>query len=241
MATYVEIDDPRDPRLADYRDLRDVQLRQSLEAEHGLFIAEGEKVVRRAAEAGYPVRSFLMASALARRAGRRPRQHRRSVLRRVGGPGRAGHRLPRAPRCAGVAGPDAVALRRRGPGGRAHGRGLRGHRRPHQRRGDLPLRRSPGRRRRPARTPVRRPALPTLGEGGDGGRVRAAVVSLAGLVRRAARPRAPRVPHRRPDAGSRCRPDRGGGVRTRQVGPDCRVGRSRFVRSAGNGRPRGAQ
>ena len=61
MATYVEIEDPGDPRLADYRDLRDVQLRQSLEAEHGLFLAEGEKVVRRAAEAGYPVRSFLMA------------------------------------------------------------------------------------------------------------------------------------------------------------------------------------
>ena len=63
MATYVEIDDPADPRLADYRDLRDVQLRQSLEAEHGLFLAEGEKVVRRAAEAGFPVRSFLMAHA----------------------------------------------------------------------------------------------------------------------------------------------------------------------------------
>ena len=61
MATYVEIEDPDDPRLADYRDLRDVQLRKSLEAEHGLFIAEGEKVVRRAAGAGYPVRSFLMA------------------------------------------------------------------------------------------------------------------------------------------------------------------------------------
>ncbi len=61
MATYVEIDDPTDPRLADYRDLRDVQLRQSLEAEHGLFLAEGEKVVRRAVEAGFPVRSFLMA------------------------------------------------------------------------------------------------------------------------------------------------------------------------------------
>ena len=61
MATYVEIEDPSDPRLADYRDLRDVQLRQSLEAEHGLFLAEGEKVVRRAAEAGFPVRSFLMA------------------------------------------------------------------------------------------------------------------------------------------------------------------------------------
>jgi tRNA G18 (ribose-2'-O)-methylase SpoU len=61
MATYVEISDPKDPRLADYRDLRDVQLRQSLEMEHGLFIAEGAKVVRRAAEAGFPVRSFLMA------------------------------------------------------------------------------------------------------------------------------------------------------------------------------------
>jgi tRNA G18 (ribose-2'-O)-methylase SpoU len=61
MATYVEISDPDDPRLDDYRNLRDVQLRQSLEAEHGLFLAEGEKVVRRATAAGFPVRSFLMA------------------------------------------------------------------------------------------------------------------------------------------------------------------------------------
>lgn len=61
MATRIEIDDPRDPRLGDYRDLRDVQLRQSLEAEHGLFLAEGEKVVRRAIAAGYGARSFLMA------------------------------------------------------------------------------------------------------------------------------------------------------------------------------------
>ena len=61
MATYVEISDPGDSRLVDYRHLRDVQLRQSLEAEHGLFLAEGEKVVRRAVLAGYPVRSFLMA------------------------------------------------------------------------------------------------------------------------------------------------------------------------------------
>lgn len=61
MAARVEISDPADPRLADYRDLRDVELRKSLEAEHGLFLAEGEKVVRRAVEAGYPPRSFLMA------------------------------------------------------------------------------------------------------------------------------------------------------------------------------------
>jgi tRNA G18 (ribose-2'-O)-methylase SpoU len=61
MAELVEVHDPADPRLADYRDLRDVELRKHLEAEEGLFIAEGEKVVRRAVEAGFPVRSFLMA------------------------------------------------------------------------------------------------------------------------------------------------------------------------------------
>ncbi len=61
MATYVEVDDPADPRLADYRDLRDVELRRHLETERGLFLAEGEKAVRRALEAGFAPRSFLMA------------------------------------------------------------------------------------------------------------------------------------------------------------------------------------
>ncbi|NYE38253.1 tRNA G18 (ribose-2'-O)-methylase SpoU [Nocardioides cavernae] len=61
MAEVVEISDPGDPRLADYRDLRDVELRKHLEAEHGLFLAEGAKVVRRAVEAGHDARSFLMA------------------------------------------------------------------------------------------------------------------------------------------------------------------------------------
>jgi tRNA G18 (ribose-2'-O)-methylase SpoU len=61
VADLVEIDDPDDPRLADYRDLRDVELRKHLEAAHGLFLAEGEKVVRRAVESGFPARSFLMA------------------------------------------------------------------------------------------------------------------------------------------------------------------------------------
>lgn len=61
MARLVEISSADDPRLADYRDLRDVELRKALEAEHGLFLAEGEKVVRRAVEAGYDARSFLMA------------------------------------------------------------------------------------------------------------------------------------------------------------------------------------
>jgi tRNA G18 (ribose-2'-O)-methylase SpoU len=61
MATIVEVSDPADPRLGDYRDLRDVELRKHVEAEHGLFLAEGEKVVRRSVEAGFAPRSFLMA------------------------------------------------------------------------------------------------------------------------------------------------------------------------------------
>ncbi|WP_175047879.1 TrmH family RNA methyltransferase [Microlunatus speluncae] len=50
-----------DPRLADYVRLREVNLRKSLESAEGLFIAEGEKVIRRAVEAGYRPRSFLLA------------------------------------------------------------------------------------------------------------------------------------------------------------------------------------
>lgn len=61
MAVVEQVTTIADPRLADFVSLRDVQLRKSLEAERGLFIAEGEKVVRRAVAAGYAVRSFLMA------------------------------------------------------------------------------------------------------------------------------------------------------------------------------------
>jgi tRNA G18 (ribose-2'-O)-methylase SpoU len=61
MARLIPVPDPADPRLADYVRLRDVNLRKSLEAEHGLFVAEGEKVIRRAIGAGHPVRSLLMA------------------------------------------------------------------------------------------------------------------------------------------------------------------------------------
>ena len=61
MAEIHHLEDPTDPRLGDFRDLRDVELRKHLEAEHGLFLAEGEKVIRRAVEAGFTPRSFLMA------------------------------------------------------------------------------------------------------------------------------------------------------------------------------------
>jgi tRNA G18 (ribose-2'-O)-methylase SpoU len=62
MAELVRVESASDPRLADYVGLRDVQLRRRLETERGLFIAEGEKVVRRAIEAGHRPRSFLMAA-----------------------------------------------------------------------------------------------------------------------------------------------------------------------------------
>lgn len=45
-----------------YCDLRDVQLRQAFEAEHGLYLAEGEKVIRRALQAGHAPHSFLLAA-----------------------------------------------------------------------------------------------------------------------------------------------------------------------------------
>jgi tRNA G18 (ribose-2'-O)-methylase SpoU len=46
---------------ADYVRLTEPKLRTSLEAEHGLFIAEGTKVIVRAVASGYPVRSVLLA------------------------------------------------------------------------------------------------------------------------------------------------------------------------------------
>jgi tRNA G18 (ribose-2'-O)-methylase SpoU len=55
------VTDADDPRLADYVRLRDASLRRHLESERGLFIAEGEKVIRRALEAGHTPRSFLLA------------------------------------------------------------------------------------------------------------------------------------------------------------------------------------
>jgi tRNA G18 (ribose-2'-O)-methylase SpoU len=60
VATIVAVRDADDPRLADFLALTDVRLRKSLESAHGLFVAEGEKVIRRAVAAGYPPRSLLI-------------------------------------------------------------------------------------------------------------------------------------------------------------------------------------
>ncbi len=56
----IEITDPDDPRIADYRSLTEPQLRAVKEPEYGLFIAEGELVIRRAVAAGHQLRSILV-------------------------------------------------------------------------------------------------------------------------------------------------------------------------------------
>ncbi len=60
MSEPSTVTDPADPRLADYTGLTDVELRRRREPAEGLFIAEGEKVIRRALEAGYRMRSMLL-------------------------------------------------------------------------------------------------------------------------------------------------------------------------------------
>ncbi|CAN5576318.1 RNA methyltransferase [soil metagenome] len=54
------IEDPRDPRVADYFDLTDVALRRVLEPAQGLYLAESAKVIDRALGAGHAMRSLLM-------------------------------------------------------------------------------------------------------------------------------------------------------------------------------------
>ena len=55
------IEDAADPRVVDYVGLTDVALRRRTEPERGLYIAESEKVIRRALAAGHRPRSYLMA------------------------------------------------------------------------------------------------------------------------------------------------------------------------------------
>ncbi|EFH28473.1 rRNA methylase, partial [Streptomyces sviceus ATCC 29083] len=62
MADLITVEDPDDPRLHDYTGLTDVELRRKREPAEGLFIAEGEKVIRRAKDAGYEMRSMLLSA-----------------------------------------------------------------------------------------------------------------------------------------------------------------------------------
>ncbi len=55
------VSDPADPRLADYVGLTDVARRSRREPAEGLYLAEGEKVIRRALQARHRPRSLLLA------------------------------------------------------------------------------------------------------------------------------------------------------------------------------------
>lgn len=57
----LEIDQLSDDRLEDYTRLTDIALRRKLETERGLYMAEGDKVIARAVDAGHQPRSFLTA------------------------------------------------------------------------------------------------------------------------------------------------------------------------------------
>ncbi|MCI6207517.1 MAG: RNA methyltransferase [Corynebacterium glucuronolyticum] len=59
MTSILRIDDPRDPRLDDYRDLNHSDTRPDLPGGKGLVIAEGSLVIPRLVESRFPVRSIL--------------------------------------------------------------------------------------------------------------------------------------------------------------------------------------
>ncbi|WP_299518369.1 RNA methyltransferase [uncultured Serinicoccus sp.] len=56
----VWVEDPRDPRVRDYFQLTDVALRRVLEPQEGLYLAESDKVIRRALASGHRMRSLLL-------------------------------------------------------------------------------------------------------------------------------------------------------------------------------------
>jgi tRNA G18 (ribose-2'-O)-methylase SpoU len=64
VADPISIEDPGDPRLADYGGLKDAALRRRMEEGdcdgHGFFLAEGSLVLRRLLGSPYPLRSVLV-------------------------------------------------------------------------------------------------------------------------------------------------------------------------------------
>ena len=158
----IAIDDPVDPRIAAYRDIRE----RDLVGREGLFIAEGEVVLRVLLGALAPPAGIAAGRGEARRgAFRTDRRAARRRARLLGEPGGDGshRRLSHAPRdprdrparpdCRGA---DALLA---GAAAGDRRRPLR-HRQSRQRRRDLPQRRGVRRERRDPRQRLLRPALP---------------------------------------------------------------------------------
>jgi tRNA G18 (ribose-2'-O)-methylase SpoU len=60
MSQRSDISDADDPRIADYVDLADPDLRRRVEAERGYFVAESPRVIRVLVASGRPIRSALV-------------------------------------------------------------------------------------------------------------------------------------------------------------------------------------
>ena len=60
MAERILVTDVDDPRLVDYRSLKDTELRKRYENQAGVFIAEGPNVVLELLSSRFPTRSLLL-------------------------------------------------------------------------------------------------------------------------------------------------------------------------------------
>ena len=69
MATFHEVTAADDPRLADYRDLRDPAARVAYERSAGVFVVEGGLAIERLLASPYEVRSVLVTPAMRERLG----------------------------------------------------------------------------------------------------------------------------------------------------------------------------
>ncbi|MFO7548623.1 MAG: RNA methyltransferase [Acidimicrobiia bacterium] len=60
MARPIDLDDPDDPRLADFAGLTDAEIRRRVEVDGGFFLGEGPQVVARLVESPHPIRSVAI-------------------------------------------------------------------------------------------------------------------------------------------------------------------------------------
>jgi tRNA G18 (ribose-2'-O)-methylase SpoU len=67
MATLIPIEDPADPRVADYVGLKSPAERRRVESAAGIFVAEGPLVVERMLRSPYHVRSLMLSPQVAER------------------------------------------------------------------------------------------------------------------------------------------------------------------------------
>ena len=173
MGPVIEIDDPDDHgwRLPV---LTDVALRTRIEPPHGLFIAEGARVIERALTAGYELRSVVMTPEWLERTGR---SWRAPTPRSTWHPSRLLHELTGFHVHRGAL---ASVRRRPLPDLDDRARGARGIALVedivnHTNLGAVFRAGRPGRRRRHPLAVVRGPALPAFGPGLDGSRVHIAL------------------------------------------------------------------